>query len=83
MNWKPATGKYASGEVLFLGKVPVASVSYDGISSRQAQPNRWKVSLSLPYFKSPAEQFAQIDEGKELAEDMVREWISLAGLQQL
>jgi hypothetical protein len=71
--WKPATGPWASGDVLYVGKWPVGSAAY--ASSSKGDTKNYVARSRLPGLKEVLEYFETMDEAKERVERATRYWL--------
>ena len=60
--WKDVSGKYIRSTGLFIGKVLVASYSYNGIRSKDAVNEKYVVNSTLPGIKSELGKYATEEE---------------------
>lgn len=75
-TWKPARGKYAHGEELWIGKVPVAS--WFNPIGRKGEPTMYRAEIKLPgiSLKSGRETADSKDEIKARIERAVDTWFT-------
>lgn len=60
--WKDISGQYISGTGLFIGKVLVASYSYNGMRSKDSVNEAYVVNSTLPGIKSKLGKYATVEE---------------------
>lgn len=46
--WKHKRGEFQSGQLLYLGKIPVASYSYNASRTQGTKGDDWKGHVDLP-----------------------------------
>jgi hypothetical protein len=74
MEWKPATGPFASGEVLYLGKWPVGSVNW--VSGSKGETKNYGAFSKLPGLKQLLDKFEKEEDAKARVEKATRYWLS-------
>ena len=60
--WKDVSGKYISSTGLFIGKILVATYSYNGIRSKDAVNEDYIVTSSVPGIKSTLGKYGTVEE---------------------
>ena len=75
MRWERDTGRYASGEILHLGKWKVGGFHFDSSRSKD-EPNKWCATCSLPGIKRCLGHFAKEEESRAKVEEAVKHWLS-------
>lgn len=73
-TWKPARGKYASGEELWIGKVPVASWFRPTRSKSEKTIYRAEIKLPGIMFKEGRNDADTVEEIKSRIEEVVDTW---------
>lgn len=79
LEWKTATGKYESGQNLFMGRVKVGTAHYSGMRSK-GDPLAHACSCVLPGLKPINDRYVTIEEAKARVELAVEAWLEAAGL---
>ena len=74
MIWKKDTRRFASGEILYLGRWAVGTAEYDGCRSK-SDPCKWKATCALPGMKAYLGHFDTDTGAKEATEIAVRHWL--------
>jgi len=75
VRWIKDTAKYASGEILFLGKWGVGGYQWDSCRSK-GDPNVYVGTCKLPGVRAMVGKFITVDEAKVKVENVVRFWLS-------
>lgn len=77
--WKDITGQYITGTGLFIGKVLVASYSYNGMRSKDAVNETYVVSSTLPGIKSKLGKYATVEECQLRCIEVAQHFLKMLG----
>ena len=72
LKWHDSTSRFNSGEDLYIGKVKVANIHFDGVSRN---PDKHKAVTYMSGVKENLGNFATIELAKERAEIAAKYWI--------
>lgn len=73
-EWKPATGPFSSGEVLYVGKWPVGSVIWE--SRSKGDTANWAAKSRLPGLKDLLDYYETTEKAKNRVEKSARYWFT-------
>jgi len=80
-TWKPGIRQYGSGEILYVGKWPVGSVSYSANVPRE-DPKKYVACSRLPGLKSDLGHFEKLQDAKLKVEAATAYWFTKAGQEE-
>jgi len=77
--WKDISGKYGSGTGLFIGKILVATYSFNGIRPKGAVNEDYVVTSFVPGIKSMLGKYGTVEECQARCIEVVQHFLRMLG----